>query len=197
MEVWSSAVFRTHSIGSLIGSTHLQLHYYERSSIIVSQEIAMEDDPDSFIAILIGLHRVMLEKHGIHSIVEDPILSDYAEYTEEHLEDTATLFEGRNLTLKKADGNPVVLMLGKIIFRQLGIIGRDTSVVEATAEDYEERKGMEMVVKISWQDKSRPSEGDFMNNVKNAVDKPSKTGTSHQRALPRDWNASLPQCLQE
>ncbi|KAK0204451.1 hypothetical protein DFS33DRAFT_1259375 [Desarmillaria ectypa] len=179
MEVLSSAGFRTHSIGALIGGTLLQMHYYDRSSVIISQEIDMDNDPDSFIAVLIGLHRLTLEKHGVHSIVEDPILSDYAEYTQEHRNDTATLFEGRKLTVKKADGNPVVLTLGKIIFRQPGIIGRDTCVVEATAEDCEEWKGMETVVKISWQAKSRPSETDFMNDVKNAVDKLSKDGTSH------------------
>ncbi|KAK0218288.1 hypothetical protein EDD85DRAFT_867011 [Armillaria nabsnona] len=176
MEVLSSAGFRTHSIGALIGGTLLQMQYYDRSSIIIAQEIDMGKDPESFIAMLIGLHRLTLEKHGIHSIVEDPILSDYAKYTQEHRDDTATLFEGRELTLKKADGTPVVLTLGKIIFRQPGIIGRDTCVVEATAEDCEEWKGMETVVKISWQAKSRPSEKDFMNDVKNAVD---KDGASH------------------
>ncbi|KAG7444798.1 uncharacterized protein BT62DRAFT_933850 [Guyanagaster necrorhizus] len=179
MEVLSSAGFRTHSIGALIGGTHLQMLYYDRSSIIVSQEIDMDNDPDSFIAMLIGLHGLTLEKHGIHSIIEDPFLSDYGEYTKEHQDDTATLFEGRKLTLKKSDGTPVVLTLGKIIFRQPGIIGRDTCVVEATAEGYEEWKGMETIVKISWQAKSRPSEKDFMNDVKTAVDKMSKDGASH------------------
>ncbi|KAK0476419.1 hypothetical protein IW261DRAFT_1367795 [Armillaria novae-zelandiae] len=176
MEVLSSAGFRTHSIGALIGGTLLQMQYYDRSSIIISQEIDMGKDPESFIAMLIGLHRLSLEKHGIHSIVEDPILSDYASYTQEHRDDTATLFEGRKLTLEKADGTPVVLTLGKIIFRQPGIIGRDTCVVEATADDCDEWKGMETVVKISWQATSRPSEKDFMNDVKNAVD---KDGASH------------------
>ncbi|KAK0213999.1 hypothetical protein IW262DRAFT_289479 [Armillaria fumosa] len=173
MEVLSSAGFRTHSIGALIGGTLLQMQYYDRSSIIISQVIDMGKDPESFIAMLIGLHRLSLEKHGIHSIIEDPILSDYANYTQEHRDDTATLFEGRKLTLKKADGTPVVFTLGKIIFRQPGIIGRDTCVVEATAEDCEEWKGMETVVKISWQAKTRPSEKDFMNDVKKAVDKDS------------------------
>ncbi|KAK0470191.1 uncharacterized protein EV420DRAFT_1634605 [Desarmillaria tabescens] len=156
----------THSIGALIGGTHRQMLYYDRLSIIVSQEIDIEDDPDPLIAMLIGLHRLTLEKHGIHSI--------------EHRDNTATLFEGRKLTLKKADGNPVALTLGKIIFRQPGIIGRDTCFVEATAEDCGEWKGMETIVKISWQAKSRPSEKDFMDDVKNAVDELPKDGTSHQ-----------------
>ncbi|KAK0495122.1 hypothetical protein EDD18DRAFT_1170756 [Armillaria luteobubalina] len=173
MEVLSSAGFRTHSIGALIGGTLLQMQYYDRSSIIISQEIDMGKDPESFIAMLIGLHRLSLEKHGIHSIVEDPILSDYTNYTQEHRDDTATLFEGRKLTLKKADGTSVTFTLGKIIFRQPGIIGRDTCVVEVTAEDCEEWKGVETVVKISWQAKSRSSEKDFMDDVKKAVDKDS------------------------
>ncbi|KAG7444812.1 uncharacterized protein BT62DRAFT_228547 [Guyanagaster necrorhizus] len=190
MEVLSSTGFRTHSIGALIGGTHLQMLYYDRSSIIVSQEIDMDNDPDSFIAMLIGLHGLTLEKNGIHSFIVDPFLSDYAEYTKEHQDDTATLFEGRKLTLKKSDGTPVVLTLGKIIFRQPGVIGRDTCVVEATAEGYEEWKGMETIVKISWQAKSRPSEKDFMNDVKNAVETMSKDGA------PRHWVADhLPNIL--
>ncbi|KAK0209753.1 hypothetical protein IW262DRAFT_1498223 [Armillaria fumosa] len=154
MEVLSSARFRTHSIGALIGGTLLQMQYYDRSSIIISQEIDMGKDPESFIAMLIGL-------------------LDSRSKSMEHRDDTATLFEGRKLTLKKADGTPVVFTLGKMIFRQPGIIGRDTCVVEATAEDCEEWKGMETVVKISWQAISRPSETDFMNDVKKAVDKDS------------------------
>ncbi|KAK0193420.1 hypothetical protein F5146DRAFT_1134093 [Armillaria mellea] len=136
MGVLSSAGFRTHSIGALIS------------------EINMAKDPESFIAMLIGFHQLSLEKHDIHSIVEDPILSDYPKYTQEHRADTAILFEGRKLTLKREDGTPVVLTLGKFIFRQPGIIRRDTCIVEATAEDCEEWKGMKTVVKISWQAQS-------------------------------------------
>ncbi|KAK0216733.1 hypothetical protein EDD85DRAFT_995182 [Armillaria nabsnona] len=141
-----------------------RLQYYDHSSIIVSQEIDMGKDPESFIAMLIGLHRLTLEKHGIHSIVEDPIL----------LCKIYTGASGRHCDT--VDGTLVVLTLGKIIFRQPGIIGRDTCIIEATAEDCEEWKGMETVVKISWQAKLRPSEKDFMNEVKNAVD---KDGASH------------------
>ncbi|KAK0476484.1 hypothetical protein IW261DRAFT_1339661, partial [Armillaria novae-zelandiae] len=71
-----------------------------------------------------------------------------------------------------------------------GIIGRDTCVVEATAEDCEEWKGMETVVKISWQAQSRPSEKDFMNDVKNAVDKHS---TLHHWVADHLPNILLPQ----
>ncbi|PBK67712.1 hypothetical protein ARMSODRAFT_1044500 [Armillaria solidipes] len=93
--------------------TQLQMLYYDRSSIIVSQEIDIVNDLDSFIAMLVGLHRLTLDKHVIHNFVEGPILSDYTEYTKETRDNTATLFEGRTSTLKKVDvGTPVVLTLG-------------------------------------------------------------------------------------
>ncbi|KAK0484212.1 hypothetical protein EDD18DRAFT_1429807 [Armillaria luteobubalina] len=145
------------------------MQYYDRLSIIISQEIDMGKDPESFIAMLIGLHLLSLEKHGIHSIIEDAILSDYTNYTQEHRYNT--LFEGRKQTLKKADGTSMTFTLKKIIFRQPRIIGWDTCVIEATAEDCEEWKGVETVVKISWQAKSHSSEKDFMDDVKKAVDK--------------------------
>ncbi|KAK0432239.1 hypothetical protein EV421DRAFT_1505716 [Armillaria borealis] len=147
------------------------MFYHDRSSIIVSQEIDIVNDLCSFIAMLVGLHRLTLEKHGIDNFVEGPILSDYTEYTKETRD---TLFEGRTSTLKKVDvGTPVVLTLGKTIFRQPGIIGRDTCVVEAAADEW---KGMETVVKTSRQDKSRPLEKDFMTDVKHAIDRLFKEG---------------------
>ncbi|KAK0193444.1 hypothetical protein F5146DRAFT_1118981 [Armillaria mellea] len=161
MRVLSNTGFKTHSIGALSSGTLLQMQYYDRSSIVISQEIDMAKDPESFIAMLIGLHRLSLEKHGIlqHQLKTSSLVT--IQNTHRDIGTTsATLFEGRKLTLKKEDGTPVP-----------GIIGRDTCFVEATAEDRKEWKDMETVVKISWQAQSRPSEKDFMNDVKNAVDK--------------------------
>ncbi|SJK99666.1 uncharacterized protein ARMOST_02975 [Armillaria ostoyae] len=108
----------------------------------------------------------------LSSAVFGPILSDYTEPTKETRDNTATLFEGRTSTLKKADvGTPVILTPGKTIFRQPGIIGRDTCVAEAAAEEW---KGMETVVKTSRRDKSHSLEKDFMTDVKHAIDKMAK-----------------------
>ncbi|KAK0476440.1 hypothetical protein IW261DRAFT_1421738 [Armillaria novae-zelandiae] len=98
--------------GAWIGGPLLRMQYYDISSVVMSQKLDIDNfEPESFI--VIELPRLTPEKRGIQFIIEDYILSGCVNYTKEHQDDTATLFEGQKLTLEKADGTPVVLTLRK------------------------------------------------------------------------------------
>ncbi|KAF8900383.1 hypothetical protein CPB85DRAFT_1325781 [Mucidula mucida] len=65
---------------------------------------------------------------------------------------------------------PFEVTLGRVIYRQTGIVGRCTFIVNASFTKWPDK---ELIVKITWSPTSRTSEADFMGSVREAV---SKTG---------------------
>ncbi|KAF9021085.1 hypothetical protein BDZ89DRAFT_1163943 [Hymenopellis radicata] len=177
LEVLSSAGFRSHSFGLLIGLNEIQILYYDRSIIAVSQPFQMVDlevryrtqclTERRFVAVLISLQRATLAQRGIMEyLMPDPFLEVYRNYTEDMAKDPKTLFIGRQIKLQ-VNGKSVFVTLGRILMRQPGIIGRNTCVVEATSDAW---PGKELVVKISWPASSRVPENEFVDKITESVE---------------------------
>ncbi|KAF8883216.1 hypothetical protein CPB85DRAFT_1338817 [Mucidula mucida] len=176
LEVLSSAGFRSHRFGLLIGVNEIQVLYYDRSIIAVSQPFTMVDlkrkeltptvDERRFVALLICLQRATLAQRGIMEyLMPDPFLEIYQNYTEGMAADPKTLFKGRKIKLN-VNGRSVLVKLGRILVRQAGIIGRNTCVVEATSTAW---PGKDLVVKISWPAASRVPENTFVDKITETV----------------------------
>ncbi|KAK0490358.1 hypothetical protein IW261DRAFT_1387679 [Armillaria novae-zelandiae] len=158
LHILSNAGLRSHALMTLIDRDRIQLSYYDRSAIIVSQAIDLEKGADSvlFIAMLIGFHRLTLTQRGIlDDIIKDPYITDFGRLNMVS-KDPKLLFFGLEMMLDE----DIKLVLGTIMYRQRGIFGRDTCVVQATCTKWGDKK---LVVKISWPSASRKSEKELLN----------------------------------
>ncbi|KAK0490360.1 hypothetical protein IW261DRAFT_1323834, partial [Armillaria novae-zelandiae] len=156
--ILSNAVLRSHALVTLIDRDRIQLSYYDRSAIIISQAIDLENEADEvlFIAMLIGFHRLTLTQRGIlDDIIKDPYITDFGRLNMVS-KDPKLLFVGLEMTLDE----DIKLVLGTIVYRQRGLFGRDTCVVQATCTKWGDKK---LVVKISWPSASRKSEKELLN----------------------------------
>ncbi|KAK0231488.1 hypothetical protein IW262DRAFT_1427422 [Armillaria fumosa] len=177
LHILSNAGLRSHALVTLIDRDRIQLSYYDRSAIIVSQaiDLANEDDEILFIAMLIGCHRLTPKQRGIlHDIIKDPYITDFNRFNAVS-EDPALLFSGLEMTLKK-DNKRITLILGTIVYRQRGLFGRDTCVVHATCTEWE---GSKLVVKISWPSASRKSEKTLLDIAIAKATEMAKPGETH------------------
>ncbi|KAK0213583.1 hypothetical protein IW262DRAFT_317751 [Armillaria fumosa] len=179
LEILSSAGFRTHCIGALVTMGRIQLLYYDRSIIIVCKPIEMfkrrktitlSEITDEFGALLIGLSRLTPKQRGIQEqfCVDRALIENYEMYMKRvggrRAFDQRHIFKGARFSLKlnSSKGDEVVAVtLGRIISRQLAIIGRNTCVVEAKS-DHKGWKGKELVIKISWPAVERKSEAELV-----------------------------------
>ncbi|KAK0205945.1 hypothetical protein DFS33DRAFT_1381028 [Desarmillaria ectypa] len=156
LQILSNTGLRSHALATFIDCNHIQLSYYDRSAIIVSQaiDLANKDDEILFITMLIGCHHLMLKQCGIlHHIIEDPYITDFNRFNTVS-KDPKTLFCGLIMNLDR-NGKAIKLKLGKTVYHQRGLIGHDTCVICATCAEW---SGMKLVVKISWLSTSQKSE---------------------------------------
>ncbi|KAK0479934.1 hypothetical protein EDD18DRAFT_1086212 [Armillaria luteobubalina] len=79
------------------------------------------------------------------------------------------------MTLKK-DNKPITLILGTTVYRQRGLFGRDTCVIQATCTEWE---GKNLVVKISWPSTSRKSEKMLLDIAIAKANEMAKPGETH------------------
>ncbi|KAK0234904.1 hypothetical protein EDD85DRAFT_909488 [Armillaria nabsnona] len=114
-----------------------------------------------FSAMLIGYHRLTpLQRGFLDHIIEDPYIKPFEKTDRKNPE---KIFKGLKLTLQKADEANIVLILGDIVHRQGGLIGRSTCVVTGTSLEW---PGMQLVVKISWPSIYRDSEKKLVDTAK-------------------------------
>ncbi|KAK0226980.1 hypothetical protein EDD85DRAFT_777171 [Armillaria nabsnona] len=177
LHILSNAGLRSHALVTLIDRDRIQLSYYDRSAIIVSQAIDLgnEDDEILFIAMLIGCHRLTLKQRGIlHHIIKDPYITDFNRYNKVS-KDPKLLFSGLEMTLQK-DNKDITLILGTTVYRQRSLFGRDTCVIRATCAKWE---GKKLVVKISWPSASRKSEKTLLDIAIAKANGMAETGKTH------------------
>ncbi len=86
------------------------------------------------------------------------------------------LFNGLKMTLETSDKSKVILVLGDIIHRPMGIIGRNTFVVLARSSAWPDR---DLAVKISWPSTHRDSEKKLMDAAKAKADEMAGEGKNH------------------
>ncbi len=127
-----------------------------------------------FSVMLIGYHRLTPPQRGIlDHIIEAPYIKLFRKTNRKNPE---KIFKGLRLTLQNADETNIVLILGDIIHRQGGLIGRSTCVVTGTSS---ELPGMQLVVKISWPSIYRDSEKKLVDTAKAKVDEIAGQGKRH------------------
>ncbi|KAK0498098.1 hypothetical protein EDD18DRAFT_1071869, partial [Armillaria luteobubalina] len=175
--ILSNAGLRSHALVTLIDRDRIQLSYYDRSAIIVSQAIDLTnaDDEIRFIAMLIGCHRLTLKQRGVlHQIIKDPYITDFSRFNTVS-KDPKLLFSGLEMELQK-NGENITLILGTIVYRQRGLFGRDTCVIHATCTEWKDTK---LVVKISWPSASRKSEKELLDIAIAKANEMAKPGETH------------------
>ncbi|SJL09024.1 uncharacterized protein ARMOST_12400 [Armillaria ostoyae] len=86
------------------------------------------------------------------------------------------LFNGLKMTLKTSDKSKIILVLGDVVHRQRGLLGRDTCVVLARSSAW---PGRELAVKISWPNIHRDSEKKLMDAAKTKADEMAGEGKRH------------------
>ncbi|KAK0191591.1 hypothetical protein F5146DRAFT_1121775 [Armillaria mellea] len=179
LHILSNTVLRSHALVTLIDRDRIQLSYYDRSAIIVSQAIDLgnADDEVLFIAMLIGSHRLSLEQRGIlQDIIKDPYITDFGRLNKIS-KDPKLLFSGLEMTLQK-DGKDIELILGDMVYRQRGLFGRDTCVVHATCP-WPDWRGKKLVVKISWPSALRKSEKQLLDIAIAKANEMAEPGKTH------------------
>ncbi|KAK0493009.1 hypothetical protein EDD18DRAFT_1181829, partial [Armillaria luteobubalina] len=177
LHILSNAGLRSHALVTLIDRDRIQLSYYDRSAIIVSQAIDLTngDDEIRFIAMLIGCHRLTLKQRSVlHDIIKDPYLTDFSRFNAVS-KDPKLLFSGLEMELQKNNDN-ITLILGSIVYRQRGLFGRDTCVIHATCTEWKDKK---LVVKISWPSMSRKSEKELFDIAIAKANGMAKDGKPH------------------
>ncbi|KAK0490368.1 hypothetical protein IW261DRAFT_8982 [Armillaria novae-zelandiae] len=158
LHILSNAGLRSHALVTLIDRDRIQLSCYDRSAIIVSQAIDLANPAHEilFIAMQIGCHRLTRKQRGIlDANITGPYVTDFNRFNMVS-KDPKLLFFGLEMTLDE----DIKLVLGTIVYRQRGLCGRDTCVVQATCTKWGDKK---LVVKISWPSASRKSEKELLN----------------------------------
>ncbi|KAF8274805.1 hypothetical protein EI94DRAFT_1713110 [Lactarius quietus] len=160
LEMMSHGGLRSHVIGALVTDGIIQLLYYDRSIILISEPVNFLDDLPRFVAMLQAMGNLPLLQLGHTDVIAPPPLL-------ENPRRTADIFDGLKLTLS----NGTSLRLGSTIYHQHGIIGRGTCVVRAKyiGKSNDDSWVGSLVVKLSWPAKSRISENDLIAKARNAA----------------------------
>jgi hypothetical protein len=153
LEILSHGGLRSHLIGALVTDDTIQLLYYDRSVIIVSEPMNFIEDQPRFIAMLQAVANLSLQQWGyVANVLKPaPLLNNPRQMT--------NIFDG--LELKLCNGT--LLRLGGTVFHRHGLIGRGTCVVRATCIKMGDGVDSEawnngLIVKLSWPAKFRVSE---------------------------------------
>jgi hypothetical protein len=164
LEMMSHGGLRSHVISALVTDDTIQLLYYDRSIILVSEPVNFLEEPSHFVAMLHAIGNLNLSQLGYADLITpSPLL--------ENPRRSADIFDGLKLTLNDGTG----LLLGSTIYQQRGIIGRGTCVVRAqyiagsgARSDHDSWVGS-LVVKLSWPAASRISENDLIARARDAA----------------------------
>ena len=160
LELLSHGGLRNHVIGAYVSGDTIQLLYYDRSIILVSDHFDFVEYPLRLVAILEALAKFN-ERHW--GYVYSPVPSARLE-PEPPRHDQ--LLNGTKLRLK----NNCVLTLKNTLHHQHGLIGRGTCVVQAICKPALERPSGawedNLIVKFSWPSASRTPEPTIINNAR-------------------------------
>ncbi len=114
-----------------------------------------------------------LQRGVLDHIVEGPYLKPFEKTNRKNPE---KIFKGLRLTLQNADETNIVLILGDIVHRQGGLIGKNTCVVSCSSP---ELPVMQLIVKISWPSIHRVSEKTLIDAAKAKADEMAGKGKRH------------------
>lgn len=153
-EVMSERSDRTFAFGATVQSTKLRLTYYSRSTYVISEEIDILEQPESFAVFLVlfSMQTGEPEKLGFNTDIK---FCDPFDTKREEMKPLAVKLDaingGDNFDLK----SDTVLELGGCIHTEYCLMGRATAVYDVKRP---EGCGVDLVLKLSWQTKGRRRE---------------------------------------
>ena len=184
MELFAAAVMRSHVTVALMDRDRLQLIHGNHSVLLVSNAINIKEKADlrKLIGILIGFHLLKTEDHGIPPVVDQrqKFLTEYIfNHRNEGFDPRAQCVNiGNSITLREGS-NPIIIDLGREIYREPGIIGRSTRTLHGSSSEW---PGRQLVVKISYPSATRQGEEAFL---KKATEKANEMGK--EKGEERYW----------
>ncbi|KAF8868969.1 hypothetical protein CPB85DRAFT_876404 [Mucidula mucida] len=159
MEQLSNVLLRSHTILTLFDKDRFQIHYYDRSAIVLSSIVSLSTPEGQalFILMLMGLRRLTSEDFGLRDVLTDSGKFYKELITSRKITQGSSKELAQDVPRHEAPIDSETYTLQEILFRQPGIVGRTTCVVAA-----EDSKGKEVVVKISCPVDRRQSEVDLI-----------------------------------
>ncbi|KAF5349786.1 hypothetical protein D9758_010216 [Tetrapyrgos nigripes] len=186
LEMLSRGILQYHALGLVVDGTWFQCCYYDRSAIIHSNPINL-DEKDHLLLLLVALNELKVHKPFVSPIPDrtpgttevfphmDPVYCNLKGHDDHyelasgqekglvHDRSGMNAFHGCKLVLDEE----TELTLGQTIQRSHSIIGRGTTVLHAKClKGHWGKEGDEVVVKISFVDEGRLSEAKFMDLAK-------------------------------
>jgi len=185
-EMLSVPLLRSHATVSLVNCDRLQLYHANRSVVLVSSAINFSggDGLSKFIALIIALNCLSLEKNGIL----DTLAKKNSELVKNSQipADDKVVQKGNRLEFPGSrPGETFIVNLGHVIARNPAVIGRSTVVLEATSEKWPRDN---LVVKISWPDSKRVAETEFLKRANEEAER--TAGGWATKHLPRVFYAT-------
>ena len=159
LEMFSVPLLRSHATVSLVDRDRLQLYHANRSVILVSSAIKFSegDGKDKFIATIIAFHCLSLEQNGI---LKTLIPQNAEIVSKAKFESDKMVQMGSEIHLQgNKELGEVTVKLGTVISRDPAMVGRSTTVLNATSDKWKEKA---LVVKVSWPTSCRESETEFL-----------------------------------
>ncbi|THU76486.1 hypothetical protein K435DRAFT_771032 [Dendrothele bispora CBS 962.96] len=129
LEMLSSGLFRSHTIGMLVDTQQIQLGYYDHSSILLSAPFSIDTDEIHFLETLYHLRALSLSGRGVVSRLKLP-KGDPDDLVSPGLKPTTTLYADAQVYFGSQ-----LLILGNVLYRARSIVGRGTIVIEAAPKE--------------------------------------------------------------
>ncbi|KAF5343297.1 hypothetical protein D9758_016495 [Tetrapyrgos nigripes] len=191
LEMLSSGLLRHHNVGIAVDGTCFQLTYYDRSKVVLSQPVNMDEGKNLllFLALLYKLGTLYDRKSPSvppftadenHFPRIDPVCnSGYGDFEELQARQPKGLVHNRNSEFPGANAfhssklyldERTTVQLQEILHRAYSIIGRGTTVIKAKRiKGRWDERIQDVVVKISFPGAERPPEQVLVEEARNAA----------------------------
>ncbi|KAJ7215018.1 hypothetical protein GGX14DRAFT_696571 [Mycena pura] len=167
LELLSNGGLGSHVIGVLVSFHSLELLYYDRSTVVKSEPLRFTkpENYTTFLAVLSAFGSLRKPQWGYPELLNLPAHKLLPLPVDPPSQFWRRMYWNRVLELKAS----WKLVLGDIIFRAHGVIGRGTVVVQATVEECpssHKLQGKAVVVKWSWVPTSRVREAKIVGDAR-------------------------------
>ncbi|KAF8125516.1 hypothetical protein K438DRAFT_2002097 [Mycena galopus ATCC 62051] len=197
LELLSNGGLRSHVIGVLVSFHSLELLYYDRSIVIKSEPLhfTKPENRATFLAVLSAFGSLRKPQWGYPELLNPPARKPLPLPINPTSEFWRRMYRDRVLELKGG----WKLVLGDIIFRAHGVIGRGTVVVRAIVEDCPSShnlQGKAVVVKWSWVPTSRVREAKIVGDARVCAEKGNPDMLRHLPDIyhDEDFDSLRPEC---
>ncbi|KAG6141225.1 hypothetical protein E4U28_003132 [Claviceps purpurea] len=147
----TAQVTRRYVLGFTLCGPLMRVWLFDRQGGIASERININKDPLQFIKVILGFLWMSKEDLGFDPTIKGPDFTldgpDISDEMKQYIE------------IKKQDGEDKHIVLDEVISKISCVVGRATTCWKAHVKGHPEEI---LVVKDTWQNKTRPSEGDML-----------------------------------